>query len=214
MPQPIILTEKMKRKAITDFKQLLNNTMHNGVISYNETFTTEAEKAILWFTPRAYHKTTALINGFDKEVGWHGIVSRIEGTSNEYLIEDIIVFPQDVTSVTVDTKQAEYSKWLYSFDDDIFEKIRMQSHSHCNMGVTPSKTDDEHRQAIVSQLNTDKFYIFMIWNKSLSVHALIYDMAINTLFETDDIEIRIHESEDIAAFLADAKSKVRGCERR
>ena len=69
----------------------------------------------------------------------HGTVLRTENSksdSNEFIVEDIFVYPQEVTGSTVTTDQEAYSKWLYELDDDIFNNLRMQSHSHCNMGVS------------------------------------------------------------------------------
>ena len=53
------------------------------------------------------------------------------------------------------------------------------------------------------------FYIFMIWNKSLSVHTLIYDMTQNVLYESDDVEVKLLDDDCMSEFLADAKDKVR-----
>ena len=52
------------------------------------------------------------------------------------------------------------------------------------------------------------FYIFMIWNKSLSVHTLIYDMEKNILYENNDVDVMMIADEGMDAFLTDAKAKV------
>jgi hypothetical protein len=49
----------------------------------------------------------------------------------------------------------------------------------------------------------------MIWNKSLSVHTLIYDMARNILFEDDDITVHLLDDEGMDEFLLDAREKVK-----
>jgi hypothetical protein len=84
----------------------------------------------------------------------------------------------------------------------------MQGHSHVNMGVSPSGVDERHRQQILEQLEIDMFYIFMVWNKSLSVHTLIYDMQRNILYEDKDVEVRIIGEEGMDVFLIDAREKV------
>jgi hypothetical protein len=129
--------------------------------------------------------------------------------SQNPFIEDIFVYPQEVTGSTVSTDQEEYSKWLYGLDDETFGKIRLQSHSHVNMGVTPSSVDDRHREQILAQLDPEMFYIFMIWNKSLSVHALIYDMQNNILYEDKDVEVKLISDDGTDEFLSEAKAKVR-----
>ena len=208
MSRPIIMTEAMKSQAQEEFIAILNNTkMSDGKLSYNKSFKCEDSKAVVWIEAEAYKKILALVTEFTDEVGWHSTVSR--SIKNEFIIEDIFVYPQEVTGSTVNTDQEAYSQWLYELDNDTFNKIRMQGHSHVKMGVSPSGVDDRHRQQILDQLEPDMFYIFMIWNKSLSIHTLIYDMEQNILYEDKDIEVKLIGGEDTDAFIADAKEKVR-----
>ena len=208
MPRPITITKKMKQKALKDFSELLDSMkMSNGKLNYSRSFNYDSGNATVWLTPEAYKKIVALVTEFKDEVGWHGTVSR--SGNDEFVIEDIFVYPQEVTGSTVNTDQSAYTKWLYKLDDDIFNKIRMQGHSHVNMGVSPSGVDDKHRQQILDQLEIDMFYIFMIWNKSLSIHTLIYDMARNILYEDKDVKVMLLGGDGMDEFLADAKEKVK-----
>jgi hypothetical protein len=201
------MTEKMKRQARKDFSAMLDGIkMSDGKLTYSKNYRYEDVKATVWLTPEAYGKILALVTEFADEVGWHGIVSR--SGSNEFIIEDILVYPQEVTGSTVATDQQAYTNWLYGLDDEVFGKIRMQAHSHVNMGVSPSGTDDKHRMQILKQLEDTMFYIFMVWNKSLSVHTLVYDMSRNILYENGDVEIKLLNNEAIDGFLADAAEKV------
>ena len=86
--------------------------------------------------------------------------------------------------------------------------MRMQGHSHVNMSVSPSGVDSGHREKILDQLDADMFYIFMIWNKRLDTHTLIYDMANNVLYEDGDITVKIAGDDSLDAFMADAGEKV------
>jgi len=207
MPRPITITKEMKQTALSDFAELLDEMkMSDGEIKYNRSFKYEDTKAVLWLTPEAYRKIVALVTGFSDEVGWHGSAARFG--ENEFTIDNIFVYPQTVTGSTVTTDQTAYTDWLYGLDDETFNNLRMQGHSHVNMGVLPSKTDDKHRQQILDQLEKDMFYIFQIWNKSLSTHTLIYDMERNILYENADIEVKVRGDEDMGKFLADAQDKV------
>ena len=207
MPRPIILTEEIKRKAREDFAAMLDSLkMPDGKLSYSKSFEYKDLGAVVWLTPEAYTKILALVTEFSDEVAWHGTVSR--SGDSEFTIEDIFVYPQEVTGSTVNTDQKTYTGWLYDLDDDTFNKIRMQGHSHVNMGVSPSGVDDKHRKQILDQLEPDMFYIFMIWNKSLTVHTLIYDMEKNVLYEDKDVDVKLTAGEGMDAFLADAKAKV------
>ena len=207
MPRPIIMTEQMKQSAMDDFTALLKDMkMSDGSLNYSKSFKYKDKSAVVWLTQEAYRKILALVLGFNSEVGWHGIASR--SGDNEFTIEDIIVYPQEVTGSTVNTDQELYTDWLYSLDDETFNKVRMQGHSHVNMGVSPSGVDNTHRQQIIEQLDSGMFYIFMIWNKSLSIHTLIYDMQHNVLYEDKDVEIYLLDNADMDEFMIDAVGKV------
>lgn len=206
MPRPIVLTEDIKQKARDDFSAMLD-CIRDGKITYSENFCYKECNVIVWFTSEAYSKTLALLTEFSDEAGWHGTVSRLN--DNEFVIEDIFVYPQEVTGSTVNTDQKAYTEWLYGLDDEVFTKLRLQGHSHVNMGVSPSGVDENHRKRILEQLDQDMFYIYMIWNKSLSVNTVIYDMENNILYENKDIEVKLLCGEGIDKFLADAKEKVK-----
>ena len=207
MPRPIVLTEDIKKKARDDFAAMLDTVkMSDGKLRYSQSWEYKDCSAIVWLTQEAYRKIVALVMNFASEVAWHGTVTRLG--NNEFVIEDVFVYPQEVTGATVNTDQKAYTEWLYSLDDDTFNQIRMQGHSHVNMGVSPSGVDDKHRQQILDQLEPDMFYVFMIWNKSLTVHTLIYDMARNILYEDGDVSVKLIDDEGMNEFLADANKKV------
>jgi len=202
------MTDEMKQQAVADFSQLLNDIkMTDGTLSYNRCFNYKDRNVTVWLTMEAYRKIIALVIEFSNEVGWHGTVSRIN--DSEFVIEDIFVYPQEVTTSTVNTNQEAYTEWLYELNDDTFNNIRMHGHSHCNMGVSPSGVDDNHRQKILDQLEPDMFYLFMVWNRSLAIHTLVYDMQHNILYENKDVEVKLLSGDDLGEFLTDAKAKVK-----
>lgn len=130
-------------------------------------------------------------------------------TKNEYYITDILVYPQKVTGATVNTDQEKYEMWLMQHEDEVFNNIRMQGHSHVNMGTTPSGVDETHQAKILEQLEDDMFYIFLIWNKSNSKFIKIYDLKKNILFETTDVSVEVlDDGSGIDEFLVDAKKLV------
>jgi len=208
MPKPITITKEVRKKALADFTQMLDSIkVFDGTFKYNKSYCYEVDNVTVCYTQEAYRKIVALVMEFDTEVGWHGTASRIN--DNEYLIDDILVYPQEVTGSTVKTDQAKFENWLYGeLDDDTFNKIRTHGHSHVNMGVSPSSVDDTHRQKLVDQLEGDMFYIFSIWNKSLQAYTLVYDLKRNLLFDNDEIDVKMLGNESTNAFLTDAKEKV------
>lgn len=211
MSKVIKLTEEQLEECRRDFDIALNTTkLCDGKVSFSKTISCPKAEATLYFDPLAWRKMQKLIKEFNKEIAWHGVAYRGDnGDNHEYYISDILVYPQKVTGATVNTDQEKYQDWLYSHDDEVFNNIRMQGHSHVNMGVTPSSVDETHQAKILDQLEDDMFYIFLIWNKSNSKFIKIYDLAKNILFETNDVTVKIlDDGSGIDEFLENAKEMV------
>jgi len=210
MSRPIVLTKDDIERITQEFSEFLSDIkMFNGNIEYSEKFKYKDEvKATVKFNPEAFIKMLTLINTSDEEVAWHGVCHRSEDDVTLFYIDDIIVYPQYVTGVTVNTDLDEYSEWLYSYDDNVFNNIRMQGHSHVNMGTSPSSTDTEHQSKILEQLDDSMYYIFMICNKKLESTTKIYDLTNNVLYEDSDIDIVV-DGMDVKAFLSESKSMIK-----
>lgn len=211
MSKPIKLTDELKNNIISEFtKSVESEKMFNGEISFKKKFEWEDdERASIVFETLAFTKMYALIQDCSDEVAWHGVAKRSTENNSEFIISDIMVYPQEVTSATVDTDQIKYQTWLYSFDDDTFNNIRMQSHSHVNMGTSPSATDLTHQEKILSMCDNNMFYIFMIWNKRMEHTVKIFDLENNTLYEDKDIDILVGDNSfDIKGFLEDSRKLV------
>lgn len=191
---------------------LREEKLADGKISFTKTFSIDKKRtATVYFTAEAWAKMVVLIQEFSKEVAWHGLASRIESEDHdEYMIYDILVYPQEVTGATVNTDQEGYETWLMGNDDEVFNNIRMQGHSHVNMSPTPSGVDLTHQEKILEQLEDDMFYIFMIWNKSFKRNIKIYDLQKNVLFEDGDVEVKIFDNGvGLDEFLNGAREMVR-----
>lgn len=213
MGKYIKLTEEFMTQTRRDFEEALRLAkLSDGKFNFTKTFAKPGkDHAKVFFTPSAWVKMLLLLGNFDKEVAWHGVATRFGDEENdEYMISDILVYPQEVTGATVNTDQEEYQMWLMQQPDEVFNNIRMQGHSHVNMGTSPSSVDIEHQNRILEQLDDDMFYIFMIYNKRLEFFVKIFDLKKNTVFEKDEITVTIRDGErDFSAFLADAKAKVK-----
>lgn len=210
MSKPIKMTPEYLQQCRDDFEKALATTkLADGKITFTKTFTMEAKKASVHFTSLAWRKMTALLRGFDKEVAWHGVAHRIDDEDkNEYIIEDIVVYPQEVSGASVEMDTEKYAVWLMeNAEDERFNNIHMQGHSHVNMGVSPSPVDLSHQEEILNMLGDDDFYIFMIWNKSLTSNTKIYDMRKNLLFENADVSVT-YEPDELDEFVDAAKKMV------
>ncbi len=213
MSRPIKMTEQYLKECRDDFEKALKLTkLADGKLSFTKMFTCGEQKAIVFFTPEAWAKMVMLIKEFDKEVAWHGVAHRAEDESaNEYIISDIMVYPQTVSGASVEMDTEEYAKWIMdNAEDERFNNIHMQGHSHVNMAPNPSSVDLNHQEEILNMLGDEDFYIFMIWNKSFVSNNKVYDMKKNVLFENTDVSVKIiGGSEDLDAFLKAAKDMVK-----
>lgn len=211
MSKMIKLTPECIAEIRKDFESSLQGAkVADGKISYTKTFGYINRKATVYFTETAWQKMQTLIREFSTEIAWHGVAHRGDDTTkDEYYITDILVYPQEVTGATVNTDQEKYEMWLMMHDDDVFNNIRMQGHSHVNMGTTPSSVDITHQEKILAQLEDDMFYIFMIWNKRGEKTIKIYDLAKNILFDGIDVSVEVQDDgTSMSAFIADAKKMV------
>lgn len=191
MSKIVRITPEYIEQCKEQFAQVLQNAkLADGKINFTKTFSTDSQqKTVLYFSPEAWVKMFMLLSQFDKEVAWHGVAERL---GDNYMITDIVVYPQTVTGTTVDMDTEKYAQWLMdNAEDERFYNIHMQGHSHVRMQPNPSAVDLAHQEEILAQLDDDNFYIFMIYNKELKRNIKIYDMRKNILYEDADIETLI-----------------------
>ena len=105
----------------------------------------------------------------------------------------------------------KYALWIQeNIEDERFNHIYMQGHSHVNMGTSPSSVDLNHQEEILGMLGDNDFYIFMIWNKSFASTNKIYDLKKNVMFEDKDITVKIiGQNEGLDEFIKNAKDMVK-----
>lgn len=212
MSKLIKVTQECLDEIRKDFEEALSSgKFSDGKVTFTKTIGAINRKATIYFTEMAWLKMQTLIREFDKEVAWHGIAKRgDDDTKDEYFITDILVYPQEVAAATVTTDLNEYQMWLMNQEDDVFNNIRFQGHSHVNMGTSPSGVDTALYDGILAQLTDEMFYIFMIWNKKGEKTIKLYDMKKNVLFETSDCTVEVlNDHTGIEKWLKDAKAMVK-----
>ena len=208
MPKPIKLTQEWVKQMVDEFTKALGGLkLSDGKVSYTKSLTYGKEDggATILFDPVAYAKMLMLLHSFADEVAWHGTVERLD--KKTFVIKDLYVYPQEITGGTVSTDQERYQSWLMNLDDEVFNALHMQGHSHVNFSTNPSSVDTKFYDSILEQLGDDDFYIFMIFNKRLERTIKIYDIANNILYEDSDIDVGILcDGGDLEQFIADAKT--------
>lgn len=211
MAKRIYMTDTDVESIVGELRSTLTGMRCYGSVDIKRTFKTDDRFALIYFTPIAWAKMATLVARYDTEVQWHGCVNRV--SEFEFEIYDIIVPPHEVTGTTVTSAYKPYGDWLNALDDDTFNSVKFHGHSHVNMSVTPSGTDEKYRLDLVTQLpkpvnGNDVFYIFLIINKRHEWSAEIYDFTHNALYSTADIAIDTILDDDgdgLENFMAEAK---------
>lgn len=209
MARPIYMTSSDVDSICAELRSTLSGLKCYGSVDIKRSFKSDDRIAILYFTPNAWIKMTALVSRFETEVQWHGMVQRI--SENEFEVYDIIVPPHEVSGATVTSEYKPYIEWMDGLDDDTFNAVRFHGHSHVNMAVSPSSTDNKYRLDLVTQLpkpsgDDDVFYIFLIINKKHDWSAEIYDLTNNALYGTGEIHMCCFvDGGDLDDFMAEAK---------
>ena len=191
--KPIKITQSLREELLKKFSDYVNDTRFSDTkikfsADINDAIPKDTLKPIVLCTPLARLKMYQLVNGTDSEIGWHGTVTKVD---NVYTIEDIILYPQFVTGSTVTTDEEGYANFIMGLDDETFNKLRMQGHSHVNMGVTPSGVDDTYYEKVLQNLTDGDHYIFMIMNKKAELNIWVYDFSQNIIFEKEDVKFNV-----------------------
>ena len=213
--QKIVLDDKLKQDVIDKFINYVNTTKFtDNRINFSTDIAsvidkTQITRPTVYISAVAYLKMLLYVQETSIEIAWHGTVERNK-EHNWYHIKDVFLYPQTIAACTVNTDQKEYQEWLQNIEDDeVFNNIRFQGHSHVNMGTSPSGTDLNMYHNFLQVLPKDDYYIFMIMNKSKTITCFIYDLAKNLIYETQDIDIKIltNGSQDLIKDLKAEKEK-------
>ena len=173
---------------------LMKNIKSKGNINMSTLYRVPKKEAdsvdqpLIVITKQAYDKMYELVQQCNIEIAWHNTVQR---KGNTFTILDTLCYPQTATHVTVESDDESYPIWQEDLDDDTYNALRMQGHSHVNMGVGPSSTDEDYYDTMLSHVKT--FYIFLIMNKRGQVYARIYDYTNNYVYENTDIDLAMPE---------------------
>lgn len=146
-------------------------------------FTYENDPPSVYYTPTAWHKIWAAVQVAQQEVGWLGLVDKLDDTT--YLVTDIFVPRQEVSPATTDIEPdavAELVEHLITIGEDP-SKLRYWGHSHVLMNVTPSMTDEEQVEEYLEDVD---WFIRGIYNKRGQAKVDVYDVKNNLLHQCVD----------------------------
>jgi len=198
----IQLTDKEKEdlflKFFNKFKKELDDYIFN-VTDKTITVKTDVsevakEKVNIIFTQDAYLKMQALVEFFDTEVGWYGLVDKID--DKNYKVYDVKVCKQYVDGAKVDTEDDDTLEFFESLTDDEAEHLHFQAHSHVNMSTSASAVDTQNQYDVIKNIGMKGFYIFQIWNKKNEISTYLYDLDNNIFYDTKDVLIEVEGVDD------------------
>lgn len=153
---------------------------------------------------KAITKMKIYVDEVDSEIGWIGLVYKTR--ENEFYVYDTMLPEQKVTGVTTDLDESALcaiaEKLIEEGKYDDYNNTRLWGHSHVNMGVTPSGTDE---QTFEELHNNCEYFIRLIANKKGDVNidlvdkttGLIYKKLPFTVDYDDEIKSIVKEYNDI-----------------
>ena len=193
--KPYKISDTLLKNIQKEFQKALKKYDNTNAIfnfSYTPKHTTTAKKVKIYCLPTAWCKMTTLVQKTETEIAWHMLINKISKT--QYIITDIIVYPQTVTGATVNTDDTKYALWVNNIPDKDFELMRGQGHSHVNMGVSPSSVDTNYYADLLQTMQKG-YYLFMILNKRGDMFLQLVDIDANTVYESTDIVFEIASKE-------------------
>lgn len=181
-PQPVKIQEPIRPSSGTDD---LDERVFTGSDSMSKTsgLLFELPRPRVFYAPEAHSKLWAAVYLSPVEVGWLGLVDRM---GNDYLITDIFVPKQQVSSVTTDIEPEDVAVLVETLVQEGHDpsKLRFWGHSHVSMDVTPSGTDEDQ---VLEYLTDDvDWFIRGIYNKHGKAKVDVYDVRNNMLHQCVD----------------------------
>lgn len=145
------------------------------------------------YSGKAYSKTRDLIANCPLEIGWNMV---IKDSDDGYIVEDIVVYPQKVSSGYISVDVGNYGLWKATLDDDTDAHLFGHGHSHVYMDSFPSIVDirQQHDEILMKEKG---IYLFQIWNKRHEVSSFFYDLDNKLYYETDMINLKAFDSDEL-----------------
>jgi hypothetical protein len=154
-----------------------------------------------------YDKVMWWVNHAEGEVSGMGTVT-IDEETGEFRIDDAVLLNQSCTAATTELDADAVGKAEFAFKDHTGSGMRWWWHSHVNMGVFWSGTDE----TTIEELGEHGWFLATVFNKKEETKSCIYQGKPFGLFQNDIdlvIESPAMDEELIAGWRADFADKVR-----
>lgn len=137
----------------------------------------------VYYSTPAWLKMWKIIDLCQQEVGWLGLVDEIN--DGDYLITDIFLLEQEVTGGTTDIESDAVANLAVELESSGIDstKLRYWGHSHVNMQVSPSGTDESQ---LADYMEHCEWFIRGIYNKKFEQKVDVFDKRHNVVFQKVD----------------------------
>lgn len=165
----------------------------------NDKIAKTVKKPTVLINADVYTKMYELVKQSNIEIQWHLMVKRYKEEA-EYLVYDILLFPQTNSGTSTTTDQDEFAEWqmeLIKDKDFPLEDLRGHGHSHVNMNVYSSGVDDAYQRDLTTKAQDGDYYLFLVLNKKMEMYALLYDFDQQIVFETKDMTLEILDEDGV-----------------
>ena len=189
------------QKEWKNYKENVNEKKFTFSIDFSEPL---KDKIEIMFTPQAFLRMHALVDFYSTEVGWYGLVEKLD--DKLYRVYDVKICKQYVNGSKVDTEDEDTLEFFNTLTDEEAEDMHFQAHSHVKMSTEASGVDLQNQLDVVRNMGKKGFYIFQIWNKNEDINTYLYDLDNNMFYDKKDIIITIEDgNETIADWVAKTK---------
>ena len=133
------------------------------------------------FTEQVLAKFKGYVDNCSLEIGWLALV-RIDA-QGRYIVYDTLLPHQNVSAVTTDLMESglqEVGEEILSTRPDEFNNVRCWCHSHVNMQVCPSGTDDNTFEQFYENC---EYFIRVICNKKGDIRVDFVDLEKEIRFD-------------------------------
>lgn len=168
----------------------------------------------LYYTRSAWERMHWLVEECATELGWVGSIEQVDQFN--YICHDVRVMEQKAGPATF-----EYENWNDATTEMLISGTlcagRVDAnlgHSHVNMGVRPSGTDEDQMMDLAdvdeeTQLPKAKFSVQTIINKKGDHHCSIYDWENELYYDRVDVEVLSSLTAEDVADLTEQLTRVK-----
>jgi hypothetical protein len=158
------------------------------------------------YLEKAFRKITSWVDMCPDEISGYGTVKIIDGA---FVVTDAFLLEQEVTGTTTELDAMATAKLMDEIDSKSEEEkeelgeLRLWWHSHVNMDVFWSTTDEE----AVETISGNPYFLSSVFNKRGEVKTRLDSFAVPYQMTVDDIPYKVESDDSYASVIAELMRK-------